>query len=514
MPEQRQNPGGAPRRTQGEPSATPRRSAARQQVSRPKAPASQANHPASVQSGRTANRPANAQPRPAGQRPAAPRPAAGKPQKKNYTLPIVLLALALAAVVVAVCLLAGRDAPNPPPDTEVGGTTVPRTEPPVTDPPVTNPPATEPVEPPVPTDTVVHFAAAGDVLIHECVFRDAKTDGGYDFDKMFAGIAPLISGADVAFVNMECPIAGDSFGARGYPDFNAPTAAGDALVRLGFNVVNVANNHMLDMDTETTGYKNSVAYWKTKDVLLIGGYESEEDYETIRTVTADGITIAFLSYTYGTGTVGSVNKGSPEMIVPKIKDSVIERQVKAAKEAADLVFVSMHWGKDSAEEVTDEQVRLAGLLADCGADVIIGTHPHTVQPVEWLTGKGGNKTLCVYSLGNLISSQLYLKLVLEDVLTFDIVKSAEGGKITIENVEAHPVVCHFETDETGPVDGLDFALRHSIRLYRLEDYTEELCAVHGAHLAYGTYKKKSEAFTVASLWDYFRAAAGAEFVRG
>lgn len=426
----------------------------------------------------------------------------------------MLLALALAAVIVAVCLLAGRDAPNPPPDTDVGGTTVPHTEPPVTNPPVTNPPATEPIEPPVPTDTVVHFAAAGDVLIHECVFRDAETDGGYDFDKMFAGIAPLISGADIAFVNMECPIAGDAFGARGYPDFNAPTAAGDALVRLGFNVVNVANNHMLDMDTETTGYKNSVAYWKTKDVLMIGGYESGEDYETIRTVTANGITIAFLSYTYGTGTVGSVNAGSPEMVVPKIKDSVIERQVKAAKEAADLVFVSMHWGKDSAEEVTDEQVRLAGLLADCGVDVIIGTHPHTVQPVEWLTGKGGNKTLCVYSLGNLISSQLYLKLVLEDILTFDIVKSAEDGKITIENVEAHPVICHFETDETGPVDGLDFALRHSIRLYRLEDYTEALCAVHGAHLAYGTYKKKPESFTVESLWEKFRAAAGAEFVRG
>ncbi|MCQ2424304.1 MAG: CapA family protein [Clostridia bacterium] len=452
-------------------------------------------------------------------RPAAAKPqAAAAKQKSPAVLPTVILAAALALVILAVILIAVRNSGTPA-DTGVGGTTaptetLPKTEPPATEPPVTNPPATEPIEPPVPQDTVVHFAAAGDVLIHECVFRDAETENGYDFDKMFAGIAPLIKGADVAFVNMECPIAGDAFGARGYPDFNAPTTAGDALVRLGFNVVNIANNHMLDMDTETTGYKNSVAYWKTKNVLMIGGYESEEDYETIRTVTADGITIAFLSYTYGTGTVGSVNKGSPEMVVPKIKDSVIKRQVKAAKEVADLVFVSMHWGKDSAEEVTDEQVRLAKLLADCGADVIIGTHSHTVQPVEWLTGKGGNKTLCVYSLGNLISSQLYMKLVIEDILTFDIVKSAENGKLTIENVEAHPIVCHFETDETGPVDGLDFALRHSIRLYRLEDYPEGLCAVHGAHLAYGTYKKKPEAFTVASLWDYFRDAAGAEFVRG
>lgn len=169
----------------------------------------------------------------------------------------------------------------------------------------------------------VSFLAAGDIIIHEAVFTDAAkrasalaaTDGyaeKYYFTSMFDGVKETVSRADLAFVNFECPIAGDGYGALGYPNFNAPKAAGDAVAALGFDIVNIANNHMLDMDGITTGLKNTADYWRSKDLLTVGGY-TKSDYDELRVIEKNGISIAFLSYTYGTN--GSrVNSGSPEYL--------------------------------------------------------------------------------------------------------------------------------------------------------------------------------------------------------
>lgn len=130
----------------------------------------------------------------------------------------------------------------------------------------------------------------------------AATDGyaeKYYFTSMFDGVKETVSRADLAFVNFECPIAGDGYGALGYPNFNAPKAAGDAVAALGFDIVNIANNHMLDMDGITTGLKNTADYWRSKDLLTVGGY-TKSDYDELRVIEKNGISIAFLSYTYGT----------------------------------------------------------------------------------------------------------------------------------------------------------------------------------------------------------------------
>ena len=155
-------------------------------------------------------------------------------------------------------------------------------------------------------DVRLTFACAGDNIVHESLYvqaaAEAASSGGgrsYYFDGMYDdAVRELISGADIAFVNQEGPIAGVA--PSGYPNFNAPSEAGDALVDLGFDIVNVANNHMLDMEHKTTGYENTVKYWKSKDVLMVGGYENQADYDTIRYIERDGVKIAVLSYTYGT----------------------------------------------------------------------------------------------------------------------------------------------------------------------------------------------------------------------
>ncbi len=365
---------------------------------------------------------------------------------------------------------------------------------------------------------VISFIAAGDNIVHQSVINQAMEealeqfgDGASEkfyFNGMYSGISDLIAAADIAFVNQEAPIAGALFGYSGHPNFNSPDEVGDTLLSLGFDVINIANNHMLDMDTvyRGTGYKNTISYWKSKDVLMIGGYENSEDYETARILEYNDTTIAFLSYTYDTNSL-KLNAGSPECVVPYINDDDIVRHIANAKEEADLVFVSMHWGTENSFTVNSEQKRLAQLIADCGADVIIGHHPHVIQSIEWLEGAGGKSTLCIYSLGNLISTMLDSYNMLGGMVSFDIVKnqSEDGAEKTysIENVCLEPIVCHYITD-VNVLDNQDLPIRFGIELYRLSEYTDELCAVHGSQI-YGS-------FDLSTLYGYATDNISAEFL--
>ena len=360
---------------------------------------------------------------------------------------------------------------------------------------------------PEPSDVRLTFACAGDNIVHESLYvqaaADAASAGGdraYYFDGMYDdAVRELISGADIAFVNQEGPIAGVA--PSGYPNFNAPEEAGDALVALGFDIVNIANNHMLDMEYSTTGYENSIKYWKSKDVLMVGGYENQADYDTIRYIEREGVKIAVLSYTYGTNGY-SVNASS-SAVVPLIDDARITAQVTEARQSADLVLVSMHWGEENVQEVTSEQRRLAKVVADAGADAVIGHHTHTVQPIEWTLGKDGNKTLVIYSLGNFISSQLYAKNLVGEIVTFDIVKEKGASKAYIENVRTDPTVTHYLADTTA-VDSLDLAKRYNIHVYLLKDYTNGQCAQHGAHVW--------DSFDLATMKGYITGVIAADFL--
>lgn len=465
-----------------------------------------------------------------------------QPPKKSRA-GLFLLVLLLVVFAVGLVLILTHNGPNNPPDvttttelpvssqsetstppTETSTPASQTSEPPATTPTSSTGTTTPETQPPT-TSTVVSFAAAGDVLIHECVFLDAKTSSGYDFSSDFQGISSLVQTADVAYVNMECPIAGNELGVRGYPNFNAPEEAGQALLDLGFNVINIANNHMLDMEKIATGYQNSIRFWKAQDCLMIGGYESQSDYDTPRIIEASGIRIAFLSYTCGNGaTTKTVNSKSSGLIAPILtfkdktnkalsseSEALLKKQIQKAQAAADLVIVSMHWGQDSKAEVSADQKTVAKALADLGVSAIIGSHSHVIQPIEWIHGANGNQTLCVYSLGNLISSQLYKSMILENVVTFDICRDGETGVISLDNIIAHPIVCHYEVDKTIQ-DGQGFDLRYNIRLYRLEDYTADLCAKHGAHNAFGDYKKDTESFTLSTLAKDFKAVINQAFL--
>jgi poly-gamma-glutamate synthesis protein (capsule biosynthesis protein) len=321
------------------------------------------------------------------------------------------------------------------------------------------------------------FLAVGDNLIHTYIFYDAAeratalgNDGAYDFDNMYDGIRDLVESADIAYINQETPLAGAEFGYSGYPQFNTPREMGTTLVETGFDIINIANNHMLDMRDD--GLKATIEYWDTQDVLQIGGYINQEDYDTIRYYDYDGIRIAFLSYTYGTN--GLPLQDKYELVIPLPDDETIIRHLTEARENADFVFVSMHWGWEDTFDPNADQKHYAALCNEYGADVIIGTHPHVLQPVEWLTAENGNKTLVVYSLGNLLSTQSYYRNMVGGLLTFDIV--AKEDERYVENVKITPTMTYYNS-------------RHrELSLYLLRDFPEELVASHGAQVnKYFTY---------------------------
>ena len=331
-------------------------------------------------------------------------------------------------------------------------------------------------------DVSVTFTAAGDDLIHPNIYYDAaaRATGGvqYDFKPMFSEVTDIISAPDFAFINQETLMAGDGFEVSGYPSFNSPQELGRDLVTLGFDIVNIANNHMLDRSA--VGLSATMDFWHSEPVTLLGAYYDKSDAATLRTVSADGITIALLSYTYGTN--GIVLPEGSELDIPYIDDARISSELALAEENADFTIVSIHWGDENSTEPNDEQRRLARLMADGGADVIIGHHSHTLQALEWIDRSDGGRTLCAYSLGNLVSAMMYPENMVAGFLNFTVSGDGAGG-LSVTDIGFIPTVFYY---------GMDYYGTH---IYRLENYTDEIAAGHGTQLyGYTTTPEKARTY--------------------
>lgn len=291
-------------------------------------------------------------------------------------------------------------------------------------------PTPEPTPEPVPTPEVcsLDLFMVGDCLVHDAVFNDAlQEDGTYDFTDMFTEIPALLEGYDLRYYNQEAILGGEELGYSGYPMFNCPSAVGDALTDMGFNLVSLANNHSLDRGEQ--GIINSMEYWKAKkDTVTAGTNLSQEERDEIPVYEKNGISYAFLSWTYGTN--GLVTPEGKEYLVNVYPDHEEEmlNQVRRAKVKADLVLIAMHWGVEYTLQETEEQQRLAQELADAGADIIIGCHPHVVEPITWLND---GKTLCIYSLGNFISAQIDEEKRVEMAAGVTVTKTVDNGKTTV-----------------------------------------------------------------------------------
>ncbi len=327
----------------------------------------------------------------------------------------------------------------------------------------TSAPETEPVP-----ETSASFAACGDNIIYFGTYRDAasQSDGSraYNFSPIYRNVKEIISSADIAFINQEVPCA-DSFEPHDYPTFNSPVDLTYDIAEAGFDIINLANNHMLDQGAK--GIRESYENWKARELTVIGCYE-ESDSRYITYYEKNNIKIAFVSYTYGTNlNEDPANEG---LYAPYLKQSDVAGDVAEAHENADFVIVSVHWGEEGQLEPNEEQRKYAKIMADNGADVILGHHPHVLQPIEWLDGLDGNKCLCAFSLGNFVHEQAYDYNVPGGILTFNIKKNSDGS--FAENVQLIPTVCHYPSNFYNNV------------VYLFRDYTPELASSHAVATYY------------------------------
>ena len=241
----------------------------------------------------------------------------------------------------------------------------------------------------------------GDALIHSNVYEDARgTDGSYDFKPMLEQIKPISIKYDLKYYNQETILGGATLGYSSYPRFNSPTEVGDAFLDAGFNLVSLATNHT--MDKGEAGVINSVNYWKSKEnVVYSGQWTSNEEREESHVYNINGISYAFFSYT--TWTNGLETPAGKEYLNNVYSPEKAAVDIAKVKDLADVIIVAMHWGTEYSLGVSSQQTEIANYLSSLGVNLIIGAHPHVVEPVEYIND---GKTFVIYSLGNFISDQI------------------------------------------------------------------------------------------------------------
>ncbi|MCD7741424.1 MAG: CapA family protein [Ruminococcus sp.] len=317
--------------------------------------------------------------------------------------------------------------------------------------------------------TTAHLICVGDNLIHDNIFNEAYTlgNGEYDFSSMYELVAPYIEKADVAIVNQES-LVNDAYEAQSYPVFSTPTECGDALVELGFNVISMANNHVLDKGS--TGLISSLDYWDSKDVVHYGAYRDEADSEDIRTLEINDITFAFLGYTEHTNGITLSNYEDGKVIY-LADEETIERQIKAADEIADVVVVSCHYGTEVEHELNTQQQTLTPKLVEWGADLIIGTQSHCVSTCEYLDKPDGGQAFVYYGLGNFFHTMYDQHTAVGIMGDLDVTLDYETGEVSFENVKAIPIISHFEGDSYS-------SAWYNCKIYPYADYTDELFSLN------------------------------------
>ncbi len=341
----------------------------------------------------------------------------------------------------------------------------------------TNEPTVEPTS--TPSINKVRLFLTGDGLLHDSVYTDANEDGTYNFSKQLDEVLNVVSNYDLAYYNQETILGGTELGLSGYPTFNSPKEFGSYMVSKGFNLVSTANNHCLDKGF--TGVQSSRDFWNAQtNVLMSGTNSTEEEHNVIPSIEINGIKIAFLAYCENTN--GIEPDYSWEVNYFPGHEEEMLNKVTQAKSENDVVIVSMHWGTEYSHEVNDTQYTLADELTKAGADVVVGNHPHVIQPFQWVNDKP-----VFYAMGNLISTQLNQENLVGMCASLDITKN-EDGSIIIDNV------CADLTYTT--MEGTYPDLRYNIQVHPMNVVSDETLQAQQCNKDY---------YTVSELYESSKA---------
>lgn len=297
-------------------------------------------------------------------------------------------------------------------------------------------------ETPIIEDKHISMSVIGDIMCHNSQYTDAyvASSDTYDFSYVFEDIKQYIEPADIAIGNIETTFAGKERGYSNYPTFNSPEQLATNLKDLGIDVLCTANNHSLDKGY--SGLTSTLKFLDDAGISHMGTYDSAESQNEILIKDVNGIKIAFLAYTYGTNGI-PVPKNNPYCINLIDKDLILKHLELAKEREPDLICVNMHWGLEYKTKQNSEQEELADFLFTNGVDIILGSHPHVLQPMEkkTITLEDGSTKDCfvIYSLGNFISGQNQDNTRNSVILNIECTKSGETNKTTIDSVSYVPI---------------------------------------------------------------------------
>lgn len=342
------------------------------------------------------------------------------PGGRRSPIPLLLVLLLLSALLLAAALLLRPEPPQTQSSlpTETTEAALPPTQ--TVIPPETAAP-TETTLPAPELTASATISAQGDLLMHEPVISSGRqSDGSYDFTYLFRYLTEYVSAYDYAAVNLETTLGGSSYPYQGNPEFNCPDAIADALVEAGYDQVLTANNHA--SDTYASGILRTLEQLRSRGLDTLGTMLSNEE-KKYDIVEVNGIRLGMLCYTYATN---ELSEGQPSLnhrafvkttgIVNYFLESKLDRFFSEVQthiadmkaDGAEAIVFYIHWGQEYITQANALQEGIAQRLCDLGVDVIIGGHPHVVQPVEFIesTVDPEHSTVCIYSLGNVVSNQM------------------------------------------------------------------------------------------------------------
>lgn len=288
-------------------------------------------------------------------------------------------------------------------------------------------------------DTEISFAVFGDILAHEPVYRyGLQHDAAFTF--LFENVQDIISDSDVAVINQETPLTDSPEQFSDYPRFGTPVNIGQAVVDAGFHVVTCATNHALDRGAVGVNFTKN--FFTKNHVKCLGIQTTEEKeekpYEVIR---RNGVSFALFNYTYGTNGI-PLPDDSPNMVHLLADEEKIQGDIAEAKSVADFVIVFAHWGTEYADEPDAFQQKWTQIFLDSGVDVVVGTHPHTLQRFELRTGSNGHRMLVYYSIGNYISAQPEKSCVKGGIAQFTISLTPQGYQLAAYDLQPLEITWH------------------------------------------------------------------------
>lgn len=314
----------------------------------------------------------------------------------------------------------------------------------------------------------VTISAIGDIMAHDDQLKAQfdKDTNTYSFDNNFRYVKPYIANSDLAIGNLETTLAGPKAKYSSFPKFNSPDELADAIKNSGVDIVSTINNHTYDRGSD--GVYRTIDVLNSKDIEHVGTQKNDED-ENFLIKDIDGVKLGITAYSYGQvyGSTTSLNglnidyndlnnlnifnSSYVDIAFNEIKDTL---DVMNNKET-DLQAVILHWGDEYTRQPNKFQKELAKKLCDYGVDIIIGSHPHMVQPIEMIkSDENDNETLVIYSLGNFLSNQrneILNKKYTEDgvIVNIDINKNLNTGETKISNVEYIPTWVNKYNNKNG-----------------------------------------------------------------